>query len=1079
MRHTWCWKRVIPFLGFALIIGFLPATAEPVQPTWVPLDVGDIDAARLRSGESVGTDPRTWEANLPEPSAPGDAGLGGSRADIYWPDSHAAHYARGQTMVMHLFVNSVGQTWTQAERTAAGAQAMVAKEFYLDRAPVRSYLQFDEGATGYNYMLATLPYVIPTDGFAWDMIEDALASLGYTDDDGDGYIRDDFSIGLQNYAGGWDNVVVCVEPHVTGRCYAGQNTSTCILYLGTGGSVFAHEWGHIFGECDEYVENGHCQGGLDCGPCRSTYLTEVVDNGNCALPSCPSDVPCMMRNNTFDICDYTLKHWAWWDTDSDGMLDQVNRKVGATSFVPINEMLGGWTRMSNDVAGGWAFPVYGDHWAVIGVSPPATADYDMSVYGDNNHNYIYASSTLGGSTIDFVAGDYSHNRHGLDHAQIRRHSGDTSNYKIQYREAADLLYGDGVVRSGNFVTGGIFQIYDVSLFGGAQVPFTLTVTSGNLDLGMSLFRSNGSDYWAGRSAAALTRDSYGPGQTETMVYTVPEDDVYGLVIFSKSASTGDFTIQVGEPLPMLSEETPVSTLAPLQYFGYNPNAASWSVVGIRPDTSTESKLTLYDYFAPGGEVEQSNGSGAGRVEIIAADYTSSRDMDVIRIDRESGSGSCWAEWEQDDDNLTGVTPVTNWTSGEVAKIWDVDLTGGVTYFIREYHEPATGLDTGVYLFSSADGDRFKNRHAFLAAGDNRPASIGGEWFSVTPPATDTYGLCQIVNNDATGDYSIWLGRQKALADREKFELSDEIFFASATVNTGHWAAFAARPARGRGPEVSLFRNDAYSTPLASDESGSSVAYVVGDYNHNPAGAVYPRFKMVAGNLSMQTQYESGSETLTFQPGQIVTRDDFFFQNDVVVVCDVFMDGGLLGRDVLLKVEDISGSMDLALALFKSNGDDYYADQGDAVAESNHGGVGQSESFHYTALRSDWYGLVVTKRTGSSGGLLRITVSDPAAMAVETQVPLHFDLSLRSPNPFVGECRFGYVLETPGPADLSIYDVQGRLVRSLLGHQARSAGASAIRWDGRDKGGRSVAPGVYVASLRAHGQEKRIKVVRVN
>jgi hypothetical protein len=1081
MRHLRSFTRAIPLLGLAFIIGFQPATAEPVRPTWAPLEAVDIDAARVtasQTSQGIGTDPRTWEQQLPEPAS--SPSLFGNRADINWPDSHAAHYARGETMVMHVFVNSTGQTWSQAERSAAGAQAMIAKGFYLDNAPIRAYIDFDEGATGYNYMEVTLPYAVPADGFTWDMIEDALALLGNTDDDGDGFIRDDFSIDLQNYAGGWDNVIACFEPHVTGRCYAGQNTASCILYLGTGGSVFAHEWGHIFGECDEYLENGTCQGGIDCGPCRSVYLTQMVNNGNCELASCPSDVPCMMRNNVFSICDYTLKHWAWWDEDSDGLPDTVNRKAGATSFVPIYQMMSGWTRPSNEVNGGWVFPVFSDHWAVVGMSAPATVDYDISVYGDNNHNYIKATSMLGAGTIDFIAGDYRHNRKGLDHAKVSRHSGDMSNYMIQFREATETLYADGVVRSGSFVTGGIFQVYDLPLFGGEQVPFTLTVTGGNLDLGMSLFRSNGSYYWAGRTAAALTRDTAGPGGTETMVYTVPEDDVYGLVIFSKSGTTGSFTIEVGELSATLTEEVPLRSSDLTKYFNYTPNASSWSVVGVRPDAGTETALTLYDYLAPGGDVEQSNGTGAGRVEIIAADYSGGSDQDFARVDRESGSGGFWTEWEQDDDNLTGVTPLTAWGTSEVAKIWDLDLTAGLTYFVREYHEPATNLDTGIYLFSSADGDRFKNRLAYTAVGDSRLASAGGEWFTVTPSVTDTYGLCQIVSNAAAGDYSIWVGRKKALADRERFAHGDPVLFSSASIATGNWAVFAERTVHGSSAEVALFGDDGYSQSalLATGASSGAVSYVVGDYNHNPAGTAYPRFRRNVGSASMQIQYESGSEALTFQPGQIASADNIFFQDDVVVVYDVFIDGGLTGRDVILRVDDLSGTMDLTLALFKSSNDVYYASQDAAVGASDRGGTGASESFQYNALRGDWYGLVVTKKFGSGNGLFRVSVGDPAVMAAETPLPLHFDLALRSPNPFAQECRFGYVLEAPGPAGLAIYDVQGRLVRSLLGSGSHPAGAGVIEWDGRDNGGRSVAPGVYVASLSANGREKRLKIVRV-
>jgi flagellar hook assembly protein FlgD len=48
-------------------------------------------------------------------------------------------------------------------------------------------------------------------------------------------------------------------------------------------------------------------------------------------------------------------------------------------------------------------------------------------------------------------------------------------------------------------------------------------------------------------------------------------------------------------------------------------------------------------------------------------------------------------------------------------------------------------------------------------------------------------------------------------------------------------------------------------------------------------------------------------------------------------------------------------------------------------------------------------------------------------------------------------------------ELGVYDVNGRLVRSLL-HGAREAGSYQITWDGHDESGHTVAAGVYYARL---------------
>jgi hypothetical protein len=70
-----------------------------------------------------------------------------------------------------------------------------------------------------------------------------------------------------------------------------------------------------------------------------------------------------------------------------------------------------------------------------------------------------------------------------------------------------------------------------------------------------------------------------------------------------------------------------------------------------------------------------------------------------------------------------------------------------------------------------------------------------------------------------------------------------------------------------------------------------------------------------------------------------------------------------------------------------------------------------------------------------------------------------------PNPFNPETVLSYFLPEQGPVRLDIYDVSGRLVRTLEQSQASPAGWHAARWDGHDGDGRSVASGVYFYKLQ--------------
>ncbi|HMB68085.1 MAG TPA: FlgD immunoglobulin-like domain containing protein, partial [bacterium] len=79
-------------------------------------------------------------------------------------------------------------------------------------------------------------------------------------------------------------------------------------------------------------------------------------------------------------------------------------------------------------------------------------------------------------------------------------------------------------------------------------------------------------------------------------------------------------------------------------------------------------------------------------------------------------------------------------------------------------------------------------------------------------------------------------------------------------------------------------------------------------------------------------------------------------------------------------------------------------------------------------------------------------------------PLGFDLRQNVPNPFAADTRIDFVLTRSAPVELSVYDVTGRRVRTLV-NRSMSAGAHAAAWDGRAEDGSIVAAGVYQYVLR--------------
>ncbi len=69
-----------------------------------------------------------------------------------------------------------------------------------------------------------------------------------------------------------------------------------------------------------------------------------------------------------------------------------------------------------------------------------------------------------------------------------------------------------------------------------------------------------------------------------------------------------------------------------------------------------------------------------------------------------------------------------------------------------------------------------------------------------------------------------------------------------------------------------------------------------------------------------------------------------------------------------------------------------------------------------------------------------------------------------PNPFNPATSIPFELSAGGHVEIMIYDISGRLIRTLCGRDLE-AGAHSTTWDGRDGAGRQVSSGVYFCRLK--------------
>ncbi len=79
-----------------------------------------------------------------------------------------------------------------------------------------------------------------------------------------------------------------------------------------------------------------------------------------------------------------------------------------------------------------------------------------------------------------------------------------------------------------------------------------------------------------------------------------------------------------------------------------------------------------------------------------------------------------------------------------------------------------------------------------------------------------------------------------------------------------------------------------------------------------------------------------------------------------------------------------------------------------------------------------------------------------------------------PNPFNPETTITFDLAQDGNVSLQVYDIQGRLIKTLL-NNGMFAGRHEIKWDGKTSSGINAASGVYLVKLKTGGYSKYTKV----
>jgi hypothetical protein len=121
------------------------------------------------------------------------------------------------------------------------------------------------------------------------------------------------------------------------------------------------------------------------------------------------------------------------------------------------------------------------------------------------------------------------------------------------------------------------------------------------------------------------------------------------------------------------------------------------------------------------------------------------------------------------------------------------------------------------------------------------------------------------------------------------------------------------------------------------------------------------------------------------------------------------------------------------------------------------------------LFSPAIGLDSTLYIGCADGKL-YAFGSPTTGVEEKEILQYYRYQLlqNRPNPFFAPNKgtvIRYGLAKPGEVSLKVYDITGRLVRTLVAGE-KKAGIYSIHWNGRDSQGKKVSSGIYFYRLQS-------------
>jgi hypothetical protein len=101
----------------------------------------------------------------------------------------------------------------------------------------------------------------------------------------------------------------------------------------------------------------------------------------------------------------------------------------------------------------------------------------------------------------------------------------------------------------------------------------------------------------------------------------------------------------------------------------------------------------------------------------------------------------------------------------------------------------------------------------------------------------------------------------------------------------------------------------------------------------------------------------------------------------------------------------------------------------------------------------------------------VIVQIPEEQITTPEIPLSYGLYANYPNPFNPSTQISFALNKTAHVNLTVYDVKGRIIRSILSAEMTLAEqVIRVTWDGKDETGKEVGSGVYFYRLKAGSKD---------